>query len=271
MKLSIAIPDSSLLDESNLMGKTLKISEIARTCSVFCVDTIYIYQEAAGSIRDRNLLRNTLRYLETPQYLRRSLYGRTEELQFAGSLNPLKIPSHVQTPDPQKIRVGDIREGVVLYARGQKFVDVGFDKPLPYYGDEHEGKKIIVKFKEGYPNLSIKQIRKDEINHYWSYEVKEIANLYTFLKSWGSQIIMTSRKGKVIHKTQKLFDEISNSDVLVVFGSPKRGVHEILGNNLNNVPKSQILNFFPDQGTETVRLEEALFGTLSILNVLTRK
>ncbi len=253
------------------MGKTLKISEIARTCSVFCVDTIYIYQEASGTIRDRNLLRNTLRYLETPQYLRRTLYERTEELKFAGSLNPLKIPSHVQTPYPEKIRSGDVREGVVIYARGQKFVDVGFDKPLPYYGDDHEGKRIIIKFKEGFPNLSFKQIKKNEIGHYWSYEVKEITNLYTFLSSWGSHIIMTSRKGKTVHKTQKLFDEIADSDVLVVFGSPKRGVHEILGKNLNNVPKSQTLNFFPEQGTETVRLEEALFGTLSILNVLTRR
>jgi hypothetical protein len=56
-----------------------------------------------------------------------------------------------------------------------------------------------------------------------------------------------------------------------VFGTPERGIHEILGVSIKEIPKSQNLNFFPEQATETVRLEEAIIGTLAILNVLTRK
>lgn len=268
MKISIAIPDSSLVEEPTQLGKTLKISQIARTCAIFQINTIYLYHEADGRDRDRSLLRTTLRFLETPQYLRRTLYPKTEDLRFAGSLSPLKIPSHVQTADPRKVKSGDIRDGVVIFARGQKFVDVGFDQLIPYHGTEDAGKRVIVQFKEGYPNFSIKQIKKDEVKQYWGYEVKEISNLGSLLSSWNSHIIFTSRKGKPIHKTQKYFEEISNSDVLVVFGSPKRGVHEILGKALANVPRSQVLNFFPDQATETVRLEEAILGTLAILNIL---
>jgi methyltransferase len=270
LKVSIAIPDSSLIEEPSPLGQALKISDIARACSVFRVNTIYLYHEADGRDRDRSLLRTTLRFLETPQYLRRTMYPKTDELRFAGSLSPLKIPSHVQTPDPSKVKPGDVRDGVVIFARGQKYVDVGFDKFIPYHGSEEEGKRITVQFKEGLPNLTIKQIRRDEIKQYWGYEVKEASSLSSVLSNWNSFVIFTSRKGKLIHKTQKYFQEISDSEVLVVFGSPKRGVHEILGKALGNVPKSQILNFFPDQATETIRLEEAILGTLAILNILSR-
>ncbi|MGI0047815.1 MAG: putative RNA uridine N3 methyltransferase [Nitrosotalea sp.] len=270
MKISVAIPDSSLIEEPSPMGKALKISNIARACSVFRVNTIYLYHEADGTDSDRSLLRTTLRFLETPQYLRRTMFRKIDELKFAGSLSPLKIPSHVQTPDPAKVKQGDIRDGVVGFARGQKYVDVGFEQFIPYHGPEEEGKRITVQFKEGFPNLSIKQIRRDEIKQYWGYEVKEVSSLSNVLSAWNSFVILTSRKGKSIHKTQKYFQEISDSEVLIVFGSPKRGVYEILGKALGNVHKSQILNFFPDQATETVRLEEAILGTLAILNVLSR-
>ena len=270
MKISIAIPDSSLSEEPSQLDKTMKISQIARACAIFQVKSIYIYREAAGSERDRFLMRTILRYLETPQYLRRIIYRRTDELKFAGSLSPLKIPSHTQTSDPKKIKSGDIREGVVVFAKGGKYVDVGFEQLIPYYGKDDEGKRIVVQFKEGYPKMSIKQIRKEDVSQYWGYDVKEVSSLNNLLSSWEYFTIFTSRKGKTIHKSQKYFEEISNADVLIVFGSPKRGVHEILGKNLSNVGKSQTLNFFPDQATETVRLEEAILGTLAILNILLR-
>ena len=270
MKISIAIPDSTLLDEPSQLDKTMKVSQIARASAIFRVQTIYIYREADGLESDRSLLRTTLKYLDTPQYLRKVLYGRIDELKFAGSLSPLKIPSHVQTPDSRKIKAGDIRDGVVIFAKGKKYVDVGLEQSIPYYGHDDSGKRIIVQFKEGFPNMSIKQIRKEEVSQYWGYEVKEVSNLKALLNSWNSFVIFTSRKGKTRHKSQKYFEEISQAEVLVVFGSPKRGVHEIMGKSLNEVERSQILNFFPEQATETVRLEEAILGTLAILNTLKR-
>jgi len=268
LNISIAIPDSSLSEEPSQLDKTMKIFQLARACAIFQVKTIYIYKEAGGSERDRSLIRTILRYLETPQYLRRFLYGRTEELKFVGSLSPLKIPSHVQTSDPKKIKAGDIREGIVILSKGKKFVNVGFEQPIPYFGQEDVGKRIVIQFKNGFPDMAVKQIGKDEITQYWGYDVKESSSLLNLLTAWGSYIILTSRKGKTIHKSQKYFEEISKSNILLVFGSPKRGVHEMLGKNIHNIERSQVLNFFPEQGTETVRLEEAILGTLSILNVL---
>ncbi|MGA9229852.1 MAG: putative RNA uridine N3 methyltransferase, partial [Nitrosotalea sp.] len=140
MKISIALPDSSLSEEPTPLDKAMKISQIARACSIFHVNEIYIYKESSGSDRDRSLLRTILRYLETPQYLRRMLYPMSSDLQFAGSLSPLKIPSHVQTTDPKKVKARDIRDGVVVYSRGGKFVNVGFEELIPYYGKDEEGK-----------------------------------------------------------------------------------------------------------------------------------
>jgi predicted SPOUT superfamily RNA methylase MTH1 len=270
LDISIAIPDSSLSEEPTPLDKTMKIFQIARACSIFQVKTIHIYKESSGSDRDRSFLRNILRYLETPQYLRKILYPMSDDLKFAGSLSPLKIPSHIQTSEPKKIRVGDIRDGVVVSYRGKKYVNVGFEQMIPYYGKDEDGKRIIVRFKEGYPGLLIKQIEKEEISQYWGYEVKETSNLTALLSACNSSIILTSRKGKNIHKNQKYFDEISRENILVVFGSPKKGLHEILGKNLGNFVRTQVLNFFPQQATETIRLEEAILGTLAILNTLTR-
>lgn len=270
MEISIAIPDSSLIDESTQLDKSRKISLIARTCAIFQIKTIFLYHESSGSEQDKSLLRTILRYLETPQYLRRALFPKISELKYAGVLSPLKIPHHTYTSDSRKIKIGDVREGIVFFAKGGKYVDVGLEKPIQYFGDEKGGKRITVQFKTGFPGLSIKQITRNEVRQYWGYEVKESANLRTVISNWNSHIILTSRKGKTIHKTQKFFDEIANSSVLVVFGSPERGIHEMLGNTIHSIPQSQILNFFPEQATETVRLEEAMLGTLSILNVLTR-
>ena len=81
MKTAIAIPDSSLMDESTKLGKTRKISEIARICSIFCINEILIYRAGNADNPDRILLSTILKYLETPQYFRKHLYPKSELLK----------------------------------------------------------------------------------------------------------------------------------------------------------------------------------------------
>ena len=52
----------------------------------------------------------------------------------------------------------------------------------------------------------------------------------------------------------------------MVFGTTDKGLHDILGKKIHEIQNSKLINFFPNQGTETVRLEEALLGVLGILN-----
>ena len=56
----------------------------------------------------------------------------------------------------------------------------------------------------------------------------------------------------------------------MAFGSPDEGVPEIIARAGDNI--SELMNFnlntIPDQGVETVRTEEALWASLSALNLL---
>lgn len=263
MSISIAIPNSCLADEATNLDKSRKISLIARTCAIFKIDTIYIYYESENQ-DDTRLLVTILKYLDTPQYLRKKLYPKMNELKYAGILAPLKIPSHLPFSNPKKIRDGDTRDGLVVFSKGKKYVDVGINFLIPYFGTEKSGKRITVQFKKGYPDFVIKEIPKNSVGVYWGYSVKERKNLSDFLLSWSGSIILTSRKGKVISSVKLNL----NDPVLVVFGTTDKGIHEILGNKIKSIQNSKVLNFFPNQATETVRLEEAILGTLSILNVL---
>ena len=266
MKLSVAIPESALSDESLKIDKTRKISVLARACAIFKIDTIYVYQEG-NNRTDGNLMIMILRYLETPQFLRRRLFPKMNDLKFAGVLQPLKISSHVTPANSKKIIAGDVREGIVMSVKGKRFVDVGINQMIPFFGKTPIGKRVTIQFKEGYPKLSVKEIDKSEVKSYWGYSVKERANLFSVLAEWKGNIIITSRKGKTATREQISKYAKSDQPTLVVFGSPEKGVHEILGGKMKNVQNAKSLNFFPNQATETVRLEEALLGTLAILNI----
>lgn len=265
MKISIAIPDSALSDESLKIDKTRKISVLARACSIFKIDTIYVYQE--GNYKeDGNLLVTILKYLETPQFLRRRLFPKMNELKFAGVLMPLRIPSHSTPANSKKINVGDVRDGVVVSIKGKRFVDVGINELIPFFGKENVGKRVTIQFKSGHPDFSVKEIQRNETPLYWGYTVKERANLFSLLTEWQGNTVITSKKGKTATKEQLAKYLSTDIPILVVFGSPEKGVHEILGGKLKNIQNAKTLNFFPNQATETVRLEEALLGTLSIIN-----
>ena len=265
MKLSVAIPESSLSDESTKMDKTRKISILARACAIFKIDTIYIYQEGNNK-EDGNLIVTILKYLETPQFLRKRLFPKMNELKFAGVLQPLKIPSHITPANPKKIKKGDTRDGIVVSVKGKHFVDVGINQLVPYFGKENIGKRVTVQFKTEYPDFTVKEIKRDEVSTYWGYVVKERANLFSLMTEWKGNMIITSRKGKTATKEQLSKYLNSNEPTLVIFGSPEKGIHEILGGKMKNVQNAKALNFFPGQATETVRLEEALLGTLAIIN-----
>ena len=264
MQLSIAIPDSCLLDESTQLDKSRKISTIARACAIFEINTIYIYNDK-GTNQDRSLLVTILKYLETPPFLRKRLFPRVNELKYAGVLHPLKIPSHVTPTNAKKISGGDIREGIVSSYKGKRFVDVGINQLIPYFGKKDLSKRVTIQFKKGFPEFSIKEITKEEAKDYWGYQIKERSVLSSLISNWEGKIILTSRKGKVI--SSSTIHEYANytDPLLVVFGSTDKGVHEILGSKIKQIQNSKILNFFPQQATETVRLEEAILGVLSIL------
>src|SRR5215217_4281720 len=231
--LWITIPDSSLSDEQTKRDKSIKIAQFARACSIFRVTRVYIYHDSLSDFEkdDSHLLKTILRYLDTPQYLRKMLFPMMHQLQYAGILHPIKAPHHRVLEDI---------------------------------------KKVNVKFTSSYPNLKAIQAIEQDILDYWGYEVKEVASISKLLASLDkTAIIITSRKGRYFKNIEAGLAEDAKivQNILVAFGAPKHGLHEILAKEGASIkPYEYVVNMFPNQGTETVRLEEAVLGTLAILN-----
>ena len=266
MNLSIAIPDSSLQDESTVLYKTKKVSIIARACAIFKINEIFIYKDKSGDKNDRMLLSTLLKYLETPQYFRRQLFPKSKLLNYSGVLQPLNIPNHLATSNKKLIKNGDMRDGLIINYKGQKFVDIGINKPIPYFGKMKSGTRIAIKIINTQPKFTIKEISREDVKDYWGYKVKERGNLFSILSSWTGKIILTSKKGKIFTASDTGKFIKSNDPILFVFGTTNKGIHEILGTDIKKIQNSKIINFFPNQATQTVRLEEAILGILSIIN-----
>ncbi len=270
--LWVALPDSSLSDEQTRRDKSIKISQFARACSIFRVKRIYVYHDSLSQFErdDPDLLKTILRYLDTPQYLRKALYPRMHQLEYAGMLHPIKAPHHKPPEDIKKVKAGDVRIGVIAKVKGQLFVEVGLGSLVPFTGQGFEGKKVNAKFIASYPNLKAIEATEDDIFEYWGYEVKEVLSLGKLLTSAeNAEVVITSRKGSYFKNLEsKLAERAKNAqNILVVFGAPKPGMLDILAKEGTNSKQYEfVINMFPNQGTETVRLEEAVLGTLAILN-----
>jgi hypothetical protein len=83
-------------------------------------------------------------------------------------------------------------------------------------------------------------------------------------------VIATAKLGAKFAKDAQAIGERwrRSQKILVAFGAPSRGLHEITkaqGARLEAIVDF-VVNTIPDQGTATVRTEEALLATLAILN-----
>jgi predicted SPOUT superfamily RNA methylase MTH1 len=121
------------------------------------------------------------------------------------------------------------------------------------------------------PDITLEIIRRSDVAKYWGYETRKIGSLIDVLKE--SEKMTRIGFSKKAPPFDRLHDELSSTlastaSVLAVFGGPERGIMELCENEKEDI-KHHIdfwINTIPDQGTETVRLEEALFISLGLLN-----
>jgi predicted SPOUT superfamily RNA methylase MTH1 len=267
--LWIAIPDSCLIESQTILDKSYKISQISRSCSIFCVNKIIIYHDRSVKAEkiDKQILKTILEYLDTPPYLRKKIYPKMWILKHAGVLPPIKSPHHKALIDIKDIKDIEIRFGFVVKQNDSLYVDVGLQKLIRYNGTQL-GKKVLVKISNK-GKLLAQDISKEEIDGYWGYEVQLADSLSALLENTNCEILMTSVEGSPFTKhVEDLMRSLKMSkNLLVVFGGPKFGLRKILeSENVRITQKPHFLNMFPNQGTQTVRLEEAILGTLSIVN-----
>jgi predicted SPOUT superfamily RNA methylase MTH1 len=273
--LAVALPASLTADLPHLREKTVKAGLIARTAAIFRVDEIIIYVDKHGTEDEGELLANILRYCETPQYLRKRIYTISALFKYVGLLPPLKIPSHTVASSLDGIKDGDFRDGVVIktYKDGS-LVDIGLDKPFLVPKKLKRGERVTVKINKTKDSLKLSVVSREEVKLYWGYTVNyEHKGLVDSIKSFNADLVIaTSKYGDPITKVfNDMKDAIRKSNkILILFGSPHEGLFEICKRfkvNLSDIAHF-IVNTIPFQGCETVRTEEAMLATLSIINIM---
>lgn len=266
--ISIAIPDSMFLEDDDLREKTVKVGLVARSASIFGVERIYIYRDLSrNGDSDYDTAKVLFEYLETPQYLRKRLFGKRKELQFAGLLPPLRIPSHLKEYSTE---ANEVREAVIVLQNGELMADVGARQLALVEGRVHEGQRLTVRVISVDPLIA--RVVERPSQEYWGYEIRRAPSLARFLKSSSFELlIITSRLGVGIQTIWQDFCErcARAPRVLICFGSPESGIDKILKLEKAKVGDfpSIYVNIFPGQKVETVRLEEAILGTLAIVNL----
>ena len=272
-RVTIAIPSSILSTEPTLEYKTLKVGVVGRYAAIFRVDTVAVYVDGPGAWKDAELIKRLLEYMVVAPYLRKRVYPKgLLELSYVGILPPLQIPTHgVGGP-----REGEIRQAYIISRRGKRaIVDAGLGGEVEVDVDRlacRRGDIVHVRIASlDPPRLEI--VREPDV--YTGYNVELFKSFKSLVRRYKSSSLMiaTSRKGRVVD--MELLKEVGEksrekNSILVAFGAPDRGLFEI--GEIEGVRIEDefdyVLNTIPMQGTRTVRTEEALAATLSLLNLV---
>ena len=272
-ELAIAIPSNILEDCQSLSDKTNKIGIIARAASIFKVTKIHVYKNKG--ISDTDLILLLFKYLVTPQYLRKNLFPIKKELKLAGTLPPLRIPSHTVNRQYDR-NIVDIRDGLCIKfdkKMNMSVIDIGLNKYGMLKDRIPVGTIVTVKIVSDSFKGKFFLLEKTIPSLYWGYDILYNNSLKEIINSHSYDVkIITSKFGSELNSTSNLIstqlDKNFDSSILVVFGSPKTGLMSILSREKIDKSDLILINLFPNQGVETIRSEEAILAGLSILNSL---
>jgi methyltransferase len=276
-KLSIAIPASTISDTPHPREKTAKIGLIGRAAAIFQVDQIIVYPDNLkwDQRRDLDYIALLLNYLETPQYLRKALFKLDPDLEFAGILPPLRTPNHPLSGKTKHLQVGEYREGVVVSEIKEGLVvDIGVQQTAVLRQNQFAiGERLTLQVINVGKQIVVQATNREDVPQYWGYKVRVEKRSFGRLMVDGDfdLKIATAKIGyNFMDVTSKINAKWRSSQrVLVAFGAPSRGLHEIAEDEnlkLENIADF-VVNMVPNQGTVTVRTEEALLASLAILNL----
>ena len=271
MPLEVALPDSSLSDCSDLRQKTIKTGQIARALAVFKIDKVTLYETKSGenNLRDLNLFEKLLRYMDTPQYLRRDVFPMTPSLKYAGLLPPLRIQSHPLGTTLDEVEDGEFRWGI---QKQSGYVDIGLEDSIEYDKDIRTRVPTIFQVHKSRNQVRLEPTTRESIDHYFGLDIQRISNLTDYLEKNSLKTrIVFSRMGTTFSKIQNEIESVvrTTRNIITAFGGPHSGVRDLVQEK--DALKQNVdfwVNMIPNQGTETVRLEEALWISLGQFNTL---
>ena len=280
LHLSFAIPSSFLDIYSNRNQQTQQIGRIARAAAIFHVNEILVYQDANNTIQRRNsqLITRVLEYMETPQYLRKHLFGKLRELRYVGLLPPLRTPHHPLEKHARNLKNGEIREGFAYEDKQKIVVDVGVEKPLllmEKYSKKLPSRITVQIHRSDNGRLIAQPCNPPDASIYWGYKIRQIQQPLTdFLQKSSSYklVIAATRKGELVDNQvtslRRAWQKAGH--LLLLFGSHEEGLDVIfrrMGHDLSSITKHQV-NFLAHQGVATIRVEEAVLIGLATFRLI---
>lgn len=124
--ISIALPASIILNAQTPELKAYLVGQVARCAAIFKVNEIVVFDEhcTGGDYNDDECeddkvtcvrqMGNLLRYLECPQYLRKSLFPLHKDFRSAGVINPLDTKHHLRFEDESEFREGEFLKSPII-------------------------------------------------------------------------------------------------------------------------------------------------------------
>ncbi|XP_011071557.1 putative methyltransferase C9orf114 homolog isoform X1 [Sesamum indicum] len=289
--VTIAVPGSIIDNAQSLELATRLAGQLARAATIFRIDELSIVDFCASLDKCRSpqcrnkdagenesgapFLIRILKYLETPQYLRKSLFPKHNSLRFVGLLPPLDAPHHLRKHEWASYREGITREKLDR-GSGGTLVDVGLSKNVMIDEVLEPGIRVTVEMgtnrnlDAGPPRKVVPSSRPREEGMYWGYKVRYASNISSVFKNCPYQggydhRIGTSEHGSVFNSSELTLPSFRH--LLIAFGG-LAGLEECVeedenlkGKNVRDIFDSY-LNTCPHQGSRTIRTEEAMFISL---------
>ena len=269
MTRTVLVPASLVREAEDKREATWKLGYVARAAAVFRIDRLVVFPDPDGEERwGGELVETVLAYAATPPYLRKEVWGRRSELEFAGVLPPLRLEPRTGSGSNGS---GSSRQGIVteVGSDGRVRVNCGLQHPIslhvpPEMGELEEGERVTVSVSSREP------VRARLIDAPPPIAVERADLDTTLARDDAGLRIATSRHGDhlTVDRLAGLVDTIERDGFTVAFGAPGRGLPEILSVDPPDAAGfDRWLNTVPDQGSETVRTEEAMFASLAPLTL----
>jgi predicted SPOUT superfamily RNA methylase MTH1 len=296
MTVSVLVPSSLAREAEDKREATRKLGYVARAATIFRADRLLVFPDPDGEQRwGGGFVETVLRYAATPPYLRKEAWGRRDELEYAGVLPPLRATSWTGSGSNGS---GSLRQGIVTEVGPDRRVRVncGMQHPISLVAPPEtavdEGERVTVRISSRRP------VRAKIVDEPLPGFEVDRADLPAVLGREGAGVrIAASRHGDAltVSRLRTLAGRVEDDGMTVAFGAPERGLPEILDLAIEAVgdadafagetevePESGSdndtdadrsagfdlwLNTIPNQGSETVRTEEAMFATLAPLSL----
>ncbi len=260
-RFSILLPDSLLTNEDTLLLKTRKLGQILRTVTMFRIQQLYFYNDS-GSSKDKKILHDIMTYMLDPPYLRK-YHPSLPNLRYTAILPPLHAPSHIGLQH----EVSTFLAGKVVSSNKSKVrIDIGKKNliEISHRSSAVKGDNVIVKTNNQTHFIELVQFTPG----YWKTEFHiSNATIEEFLrKNTDFFVIGATRSGQQLNCTILQTLQSQNKQLFLIIFGPIRG--SLKGYIKNHELVDKWINFIPSQGTKTVKIEEALHSSLSILNIV---